>query len=80
MIEHYTHLITQVWTCFFYYALLNGISWNQKHPHLVTALGDLKKRKENVKMKDGYIPMLNTELSSCHVFPKRTEYNFTLQL
>lgn len=45
MIEHCTHLITQVWTCFFYYALLNGISWNQKHPHLVTALGDLKKKK-----------------------------------
>ncbi len=57
----------QVWTCYFYYALPNGITWNQKHPHMAWENG----KCEN----EGYIPMLNTGISSCQIFPKRTEYN-----
>lgn len=69
-----THLVQgvskgdQVWTCYFYYALLNGITQNQKHPYIDTVL------VKSVKMNNGYIPMLNTEISSCHIFPKRTEF------
>lgn len=80
MIEHCAHLIThtyrdtfsfcgvlkadQVWTCYFYYALPNGITWNQKHPHMAWEIG----KCEN----EGYIPILNTGISSCHIFPYAT--------
>lgn len=44
-------------------------------------LGRFKKQKQKQKKQkewmvtDGYIPILNTEISSCHIFPKRAKHN-----
>lgn len=54
-LPHHTHTEThlvqgiskadQVWTCFFYYALMNGMTWNQKHPNAcVSGLEDSFKK------------------------------------
>lgn len=56
-LPHHTHTDThlvqgiskadQVWTCFFYYALMNGMTCNQKHPNAcVSGLEDSFKKKK----------------------------------
>lgn len=56
-LPHHTHTEThlvqgiskadQVWTCFFYYALMNGMTCNQKHPNAcVSGLEDSFKKKK----------------------------------
>lgn len=87
MIEHFAHTSSHTYRDTFRSGRVKGWSssdmllllciteWNHMESETPIYRYWLGRLVKSVKMKNGYIPMLNTKISSCHIFPKRAEYN-----